>query len=563
MANFKTGRIFLLFVSVLGVCFSVLFLVPIIQSLIIDYVQQQIIHRELKNINEWISAISVFGKGCLFIIFSVNLLIFTKLGEKTSNDIKKIFKTTDYKRFVTPALFLFLIYFIAYFSLIRSDFSYNDDLRRAATGYHRWKGWSRYVPQFLSTVLHADPVLSDISPFTQILALAITTVNSLLLICIFEVKISIKSLIASLPVGLTPYFLENLSYKFDSPYMALSVLFPLLPFVFIKQYKTYIVTSIVCLLLMCATYQASSGIYIIVVLFMAFKFLLYEEKEIRDILIFLVISISCYCFSLISFKLFFLIASDSYGVSTSIMPMSSFFSGIFKNILTFYSAINQDFGIIWKVLTLALCIFFSYSVVKAAGQKKILFFVLSCLILFFCSFLSYGAFLVLEHPLFSPRSLYGIGFFISIICLFLLSNTKAIAFISVLLLNWCFFVFALSYGNALADQKRYSNFRMSLLASDLGKLYPDYNVQKYYIKTKNSIGYGPLTRNISRHYPIINKLVAPFFQPEDYIIDYMRRSDFEIADDSIYDMDLPIVYDSFYHTIKSNDTFIFILFKQP
>jgi hypothetical protein len=563
MAIFKTSRIFLLFVSVLGICFSVLFLVPAIQNLIIEYVQQQIVHRELKNINQWIITIAVFGKGCLFIIFSVNFLVFTKLGEKTFNDVKKIFRTIDYKYYITPALFLFLIYFFAYLSLIRVDFLYNDDLRRAATGYHRWKGWSRYVPQFLSTVLHADPILSDISPFTQILALAITTVNSLLLICIFEVKISIKSLIASLPVGLTPYFLENLSYKFDSPYMALSVLFPLLPFVFIKQHETYIVTSVVCLLLMCATYQASSGIYIIVTLFLAFKFLLYKEKETKDILIFLIISILCYCFSLLSFKLFFLIADDSYGVSTSIIPVNSFLSGILKNILTFYSTINQDFGVIWKVLLLILCMFFLYSIMKSARQNKIPSFILSCLVLFFGSFLSYGAYLVLEHPLFNPRSLYGVGFFVSIISLFLLSNTKFPGFFSVLFLNWCFFVFALSYGNALGDQKRYSNFRMSLIASDLGKLYSNYDIQKHYIKTKNSIGHGPLTRNISRHYPIINKLVPSFFQPEDYIIDYMRRSDFEIADDSIYDMDLPTVYDSFYHTIKSDDTFILIIFKQP
>jgi hypothetical protein len=563
MAVSKTSRVFLLLVSVVGTGFSILFLIPAVQNFIIDYVQQQIIHRDLKNINNWISTIAVFGKGCLFIIFSINFLVFTKLGKRSFNDIKIILKTIDYKHFIKPAVFLFFIYFIAYFSLLRADFSYNDDLRRAVTGYHRWKGWSRYVPQFLSTVLHADPILSDISPFTQILAIAITTVNSLLLIYIFEIKISVKSLIASLSIGLVPYFLENLSYKFDSPYMALSVLFPLLPFIFIKLYKTYILMSVVCLLLMCATYQASSGIYVIVVLFLAFKFWLYKEKKFRDILTFLGTSILCYCVSLLLFKLFFLISDDSYGVSTSIIPISSLPSGIFKNIINFYSVIIQDFGVIWKILILALCIFFSYSVVKTTKQNKITSFALSCLILLFGSLLSYGAYLILEHPLFNPRSLYAIGLFISIICLFLLSNTKAPAFVPVLLLSWCFFIFAFSYGNALADQKRYSNFRMTLIASDLGTLYPDFNAERYYIKTENSIGYGPLTKNISKHYPVINKLVVPLFGPEDYLIDYMRRTDFEIADDSIYTMDLPIVHDSFYHTIKSNNTFILIIFKQP
>jgi hypothetical protein len=101
------------------------------------------------------------------------------------------------------------------------------------------------------------------------------------------------------------------------------------------------------------------------------------------------------------------------------------------------------------------------------------------------------------------------------------------------------------------------------MASDLGTLYPDFNTEKYYIKTENSIGYGPLTKNIAKHYPVINRLVVPFFGPEDYLIDYMRRTDFEIADDSIYAMDLPVLYDSFYHTIKGNNTFILVIFKQP
>jgi hypothetical protein len=223
---------------------------------------------------------------------------------------------------------------------------------------------------------------------------------------------------------------------------------------------------------------------------------------------------------------------------------------------------NRDFGVIWKILILALCIFFLYSIVKITKQNKIASFVLSCLVLFFGSFLSYGAYLVLEHPLFNPRSLYSIGLFLSIISLFSVSNTKLLAFTPVFLLNWSFFIFASSYGNALADQKRYSNFRMELVASDLGTIYPDFNNAKYYIKTENSIGYGPLTKNIAQHYPVINRLIVPFFGPEDYLIDYMRRTDFVITDDFIYTMDLPIVYDSFYHTIKGNNTFILVTFKQ-
>lgn len=37
---------------------------------------------------------------------------------------------------------------------------------------------------------------------------------------------------AVVPLGLSPWFLECFSYKFDSPYMALSVLASVIPFIF-------------------------------------------------------------------------------------------------------------------------------------------------------------------------------------------------------------------------------------------------------------------------------------------------------------------------------------------
>ncbi|HFN7014456.1 TPA: glucosyltransferase domain-containing protein, partial [Enterococcus faecalis] len=66
-----------------------------------------------------------------------------------------------------------------------------------------------------------------------------------------------------------------------SPYMSLSLLFSVLPFLFWNKNKVlFLVVSILSIFLMCNTYQASSGIYVVMVLALSLKQLLDNQSFI-------------------------------------------------------------------------------------------------------------------------------------------------------------------------------------------------------------------------------------------------------------------------------------------
>ena len=126
------------------------------------------------------------------------------------------------------------IYLIAFIPLFRANFNYIDDLGRKFSGYRSF-GFNRDGSDFLSIFVHGSRYLTDISPFTQIIAIAIISLASTIVIKLIarpeiKDKINIWYIFATIPIGLSPYYLENFSYKFDSPYMALSVLFSIIPF---------------------------------------------------------------------------------------------------------------------------------------------------------------------------------------------------------------------------------------------------------------------------------------------------------------------------------------------
>lgn len=160
---------------------------------------------------------------------------------------------------------------IALSALLRANFGYVDDLARIAKGYRGWDDFGRYLNNVLSPFLHGDYYLTDVSPLPQLLAAFIMALAGSCILVVFSdgKGHSIWEIATILPMGLSPYFMECFSYKFDSPYMALSVLASVCPFLLMKT-KMYSILSVLSVMAMCMTYQAASGIYPMMVLFIFF-----------------------------------------------------------------------------------------------------------------------------------------------------------------------------------------------------------------------------------------------------------------------------------------------------
>ena len=116
-------------------------------------------------------------------------------------------------------LILFAVYVIGFSAVLRTNFYYMDDNGRAAFGYKTWDYFGRYLSTGFSSLLHMGDYLTDIAPLPQLTALLIMAVSGVLLLYIFfdRTLFTLWELAAVVPLGLNPYFLECLSFRFDAP----------------------------------------------------------------------------------------------------------------------------------------------------------------------------------------------------------------------------------------------------------------------------------------------------------------------------------------------------------
>lgn len=479
---------------------------------------------------------------------------------KLSSKIERFGK--KYQFMVKPVCILTIIYSIALTAIIRADYNYIDDLGRVAFGYKQWTYFSRYTSEFLSGLIHADRHLSDISPFPQLLAVFVLSIASVIVLYMISEKeiFSLGRVIAVLPLGLCPYFLECLSYKYDSPYMALSILasvFPLLLF----EYGSYCygIATFFSILVMCTTYQAASGIFPMFVVILCFKWWT-QGKEIKKIAEFLMISILGYVGAIGFFRWFIMSPIDDY-VSSSVVSIGEMIS----QWLRYYSLIGSDFKKWWLWLIAFLAVSFIYVVVRDSATKKYYALLGAVATILACAGLTFGVYPLLKNPLYSPRAMYGFGAFIAFMSVFIADAKKWYpGKIACWCLSYVFFIFAFTYGNALSEQWRYTDFRVEAVIDDLNDLESFTVEGEKFVQLSGTIGKSPIFNNVPQDYQILNRLVPDTFGDgwmwsKYYFFNYFGLENvFEASDVDLTTYNLPILKSTKYHTIRGKDGYFLV-----
>ena len=419
---------------------------------------------------------------------------------------------------------LIIIYIIALFPLFRANFFYEDDIARGFSGYRDF-GFGRVVSDKLSILVHTSKYISDISPFTQILASVILIISSIILIKIINQNIKSKNvwkyIIAVIPVGLSPFFLSNLSYKFDSPYMALSIFVSIVPFLFykdnvkIKENLLFLISSIISSLLMATTYQASSGIFLVLIVVLAVQFFIkdYSSKEIGK---FILLSLMGYIIGLLIYKLLFIktVKFDGY-VNNEFLEFKDLLPGIINNYKKYYEKFIKLFNVKWIISIIVLNILAIINLTIKSKRNKIVTAVLSFLSMIIIALLSFGIYPVLKVPIFHVRAMYGIGINIAIISLLAVDIEKSyLSNIIVVFLTYSFLVIAMMYGNALYEQNRYTNYKITLIAQELNELNVDEKIDLYF---EGNIGFSPNLKNLRKKNSLIEELVPVLLGESKYI----------------------------------------------
>ena len=252
--------------------------------------------------------------------------------EKMSNvfDINSFKK--KYAFCVKPALILLGVYLVGISAIIRANFNYIDDMGRTAKGYQQWDVCSRYISSFLSNFIHGDSYLTDVSPLPQFLAIIVLVLSSIIVLYLVSEKkeFCLWQLVGIIPLGMSPYFLECMSYKYDSPYMALSI-FASVASVLLRKKSiiVYGLASMIGIIGVCTTYQPALGIFPMLIILLSMKDW-NEAKEVKEIIKFIITSVVGYGLGLVIFKIFLMKPTDSY-VSSAMPEIKDIIPTIVKN----------------------------------------------------------------------------------------------------------------------------------------------------------------------------------------------------------------------------------------
>ena len=311
-----------------------------------------------------------------------------------------------------------VIFLIGISAIIRANFNYIDDMGRVLEGYRGWDNFSRFVSNGLSTLIHMDNYITDISPLPQFMAILILALTGIILLYIVyeRTTFSLWELVAIVPLGLNPYFLECISYKFDAPFMALSILAAIAPLLLRNgESWEYILAVTIGNILVCTTYQAAVGVFPMVVILLSLRMCL-KNRQWKEIFRFVFNSIIGFVIGVIFFRQVIMIPADDY-VSNALPSLRNLFPTIVANFKQYVNLLLSDHENLWKWIIVLLVIAFFLSGVRWQKQRNIFHVVLPIIAGILMFLLCFGLYPALEKPLFDPRAMYGFGVFITLLCI--------------------------------------------------------------------------------------------------------------------------------------------------
>ncbi|WP_221885137.1 glucosyltransferase domain-containing protein, partial [Enterobacter hormaechei] len=154
------------------------------------------------------------------------------------------------------------------FPILLTSRFYIDDMGRSLLGYSGWGLNGRPLADVIMSWLSLGVPLVDLSPLTQISGVAALSLSSSLYVKRYLSNSSypVAGLVSFLMVA-SPFFLENISYKYDSLTMSISLALIIGIFGFARSGVVSFLLSSVAIVASLSLYQASIGAYIILSIF--------------------------------------------------------------------------------------------------------------------------------------------------------------------------------------------------------------------------------------------------------------------------------------------------------
>lgn len=422
---------------------------------------------------------------------------------------------------------LLALYWLILYPILRANRYHEDDLKRALIGRTGWDSNGRPLTTLLMKLLQCyDHALADISPFTQIAAIAILAWIGVLVARRYAIRSPWLAALIAFPLGAQPFFLANLSYKFDSLSMSLALLLALLPVLVISNHRRGWWLGVLSLFGGLIFYQPALNAYVIFVLL---ELLLAQlgHQAVRVWLRQLLLRISQLGATLVVYQIVVgMHISGWVEVRSRKIHSLSELPLLKANIVHFYQLIGQSFNRQWwtyflplllMLTVLAWVIGLRYSWEHRGEHKTgttVALVAGSLLLPLVAIFSVAGPMLLLLDPVLDARVLVGVG---ALLVAALVAMQAALArwrrsprwvLAAGCMLGVGMCAMASAYGNALGEQKQYEDRVAAELADSVANLEQTQGIEHFMLD--GTIGYAPITAHVADEFPLIRLIINPY-----------------------------------------------------
>lgn len=426
---------------------------------------------------------------------------------------------------------LTVMYGIYVLPIILANRYYQDDLSRSLYGVTGWKNDARPLTERLVTWLCGGSPLSDIFPLPLLLSILLLayTVTLYAKRYLSVEGYPLPALVTGFLVIANPFFLTNLSYRFDSVTMVLALCAAILPYVTPEKkalWKIFVFSFLMCMISF-TTYQPAASVY--VSLWFLELFYMFFASRI-DLPRLFVRAAACGC-SLVVYKYRIMNPSirpsnggwqfDAYrfiwrSEEGLLSGISQNFQSLFRHINLVLQSIPTPLLLLFAALTAAGMVFAGITLFrqKAPLYRRLLSLLYLILLPFLVFLSSVGPLLLLTPTIFNISAhsllcLCSVGLWAGIMFSFLPTVHNRLWTILVLPCLLFGLGFSCTYGNALISQKQYEEYLTYSIAHDVETI----NANNEYRMLTIS-GAAPCSPEIARlreKYPILLPNLVPTY----------------------------------------------------
>ncbi|WP_222888223.1 glucosyltransferase domain-containing protein [Enterobacter sp. C2] len=422
------------------------------------------------------------------------------------------------KKYKKEFFITFILSLIYCSGLIIAGMNYLDDYGRYLGGYTGWSINGRPFADLLMTAFNFGSPLLDLSPLPLIMSLMILSVSGLIITSKFltHENVYIRSVVAFLLIA-NPFFLENLSFKYDILPMSLSILALSLAFYKTSIYKVDFLLPIFLIFVSLGLYQASLGIFIILSILEFTEFTIKIDKSFKSCLTVALTRCIQFLLAYFLYKIIiaqFCVAGEySLNLAKTIPFNADGMTTVLNNFYKFNFFIGNYINsmpkalVVWYILVLAgsICLLIK----KVWKHSKNLFVVVALFtspLLFY--FFSFAHFLILENTVTTSRVMVSFGATLIALASYIIyafknEKIKLLIFIPFILYSY---VLSMSYVNASISQIRKDERIISSIQRDIVHLSPRIK----YVNFNGEVSSAPQKALAITKFPVLKDLTKSY-----------------------------------------------------